>query len=181
LIQPATMNDVPAIHRLITHHAELNRMLFRSHANLYEHLRDFFVYREAGPDGPIVQGCVALELTWRDLGEIKSLAVDESKRGQGIGRQLVQATIDEARRLNLKRVFALTREQTFFDRLGFRTVPRESLPHKVWSDCFRCPRQEDCDEIAMTYTEYGPDGAPRIVRLATELVTRESTARAPRG
>ena len=44
LIRNAIMVDVPDIHRLITHHAELNRMLFRSHGDLYEHLRDFFVH-----------------------------------------------------------------------------------------------------------------------------------------
>ena len=143
------MADVPFIHRLITHHAELNRMLFRSHPDLYEHLRDFFVCVEPGGTGARLVGCAALELVWRDLAEIKSLAVDESLRGKGIGRRLVGATLEEGRRLGLARVFALTREQTFFERLGFHVVPRESLPHKVWTDCVRCPLQENCDETAM--------------------------------
>ena len=143
------MPDVPSIHRLITHHAEFNRMLFRSFADLYEHLRDFFVAVEPGPQGDEVVGCAALELVWRDLAEIKSLAVDESRRGQGIGRQLVDAALQEAHRLGLVRVFALTREQGFFERLGFRVVAKETLPHKVWTDCVRCPLQEQCDEIAM--------------------------------
>ncbi|MBI4579297.1 MAG: N-acetyltransferase [Planctomycetes bacterium] len=149
MIRNAIMADVPEMHRLITHHAELNRMLFRSHADLYEHLRDFFVCVEATGGGPRVLGCVALELVWRDLAEIKSLAVDEEHRGRGIGRQLVRATLDEARRLGLARVFALTRERPFFDKLGFRVVAKETLPHKVWTDCVRCPLQEHCDEIAM--------------------------------
>ncbi len=143
------MPDVPSIHRLITHHAEFNRMLFRSFADLYEHLRDFFVAVEPDPGGEQVVGCAALELVWRDLAEIKSLAVDESRRGQGIGRQLVDAALQEAHRLGLVRVFALTREQSFFERLGFRVVAKETLPHKVWTDCVRCPLQEQCDEIAM--------------------------------
>lgn len=139
------MADVPQIHRLITYHAEFNRMLFRSHADLYEHLRDFFVYAE----GDRVLGCAALELVWRDLAEIKSLAVDDESRGRGIGRQLVEATLGEGRRLGLVRVFALTREQGFFERLGFKVVSKETLPHKVWTDCVRCPLQEHCDEVAM--------------------------------
>ena len=146
MIRNAIMADVPDVHRLITHHAELNRMLFRSHGDLYEHLRDFFVYVD---DWGRVQGCAALDLVWRDLAEIKSLAVDETQRGRGIGRQMVNATLDEARRLGLARVFALTREQQFFEKLAFRVVPKESLPHKVWTDCVRCPLQEHCDEIAM--------------------------------
>ncbi|HOB75938.1 MAG TPA: N-acetyltransferase [Phycisphaerae bacterium] len=149
MIRSARMSDVPEIHRLITHHAELNRMLFRSHTDLYEHLRDFFVSVEPVEGQERVVGCAALELVWRDLAEIKSLAVDEAWRGRGIGSQLVRAAIEEARRLELARVFALTREQHFFERLGFTVVPRETLPHKVWTDCVRCPLQENCDEIAV--------------------------------
>ncbi|HOA71814.1 MAG TPA: N-acetyltransferase [Phycisphaerae bacterium] len=149
MIRNAIMADVPQIHRLITHHAEFNRMLFRSHADLYEHLRDFFVFVERDGEADQVLGCAALELVWRDLAEIKSLAVSEERRGQGIGRQLVEATLYEARRLGLSRVFALTREQGFFERLGFQMVSKETLPHKVWTDCVRCPLQEQCDEIAM--------------------------------
>lgn len=151
IVRKATMSDVPEIHRLITYHAELNRMLFRSHADLYESVRDFFVALASDPVSgtPQVVGCAALELVWRDLAEIKSLAVEEAMRGRGIGTALVQATIAEARSLNLARVFALTRDQPFFARLGFRVVPRETLPHKVWTDCVRCPLQEHCDEIAV--------------------------------
>jgi len=148
LVRSATMDDVSEIHRLITHHAELNRMLFRSHADLYEHLRDFFVAHEA--EGRIV-GCVALELVWRDLAEIKSLAVDEAHKGRGLGKQLVEAAISEGQRLGLKKIFTLTREQAFFEKLGFKVVARETLPHKVWTDCVRCPLQDDCDEIAMIH------------------------------
>lgn len=149
MVRNAIMADVPSIHRLITHHAELNRMLFRSHADLYEHLRDFFVYVDTVDGAERVLGCAALELVWRDLAEIKSLAVDEATRGKGIGRQLVEATLAEGRRLGLVRVFALTREQGFFERLQFRVVSKETLPHKVWTDCVRCPLQENCDEVAM--------------------------------
>lgn len=150
MVRSARMSDVPEIHRLITHHAELNRMLFRSHADLYEHVRDFFVCTEpADNSAERVVGCAALELVWRDLAEIKSLAVDEARRGQGIGSQLVRAAVEEGRRLGLDRVFALTRERPFFEKLGFQVVPMETLPHKVWTDCVRCPLQEKCDEIAV--------------------------------
>lgn len=151
LIRNAMMKDVPEIHRLVTYHAELNRMLFRSYADLYEHLRDFLVWVECGSEGEQVRGCVAVELVWRDLAEVKSLAVEESYRGRGIGRHLVGAAIEEGRRLALKRLFALTREKVFFEKLGFAVVPKETLPHKVWTDCIRCPLQEHCDEVAMVY------------------------------
>ena len=131
------MTDVPAMHALITHHAERGRMLFRSFPELYEHLRDFLV---------------VVELVWRDLAEIKSLAVDEARRGAGIGKRLVTEAVAEARRLRLERLFALTREEAFFARLGFRVVPMETLPHKVWTDCVKCPVQDRCDEVAVVLT-----------------------------
>jgi amino-acid N-acetyltransferase len=150
LIRSATTGDVPALHGLITHHAERNRMLFRSHANLYDHLRDFMVAveRQDGGEEAIV-ACAALESVWRDLAEIKSLAVEDAWRGRGLGPQLVQAAIEDARRLGIKRVFALTREEAFFEKLGFHVVPKETLPHKVWTDCVGCPVQDQCDEIAV--------------------------------
>jgi amino-acid N-acetyltransferase len=143
------MEDVPQIHRLINYHAELDRMLFRTHGDLYEHLRDFFVYAETVDGEERILGCAALELVWRDLAEIKSLAIEETSRGKGIGSQLIQAILQEARRLGLKKVFALTREERFFSKMGFTTVKKETLPHKVWTDCVRCPLRDQCDETPM--------------------------------
>lgn len=145
MVRRAVMGDVPAIHPLIDHHAQRDRMLFRSTVDLYEHLRDFSVFVQ---DGRIL-GCCALELTWSDLAEVKSLAVDPDSAGRGIGRALVEAAVRDAAELGITRVFALTREAAFFAKLGFHQVRRDSLPHKVWRDCFRCPKQDECDEVAV--------------------------------
>jgi len=149
LIRHAIMADVPDIHRLITHHAEYNRMLFRSYADLYEHLRDFFVGVENVNGHSKVVACAALELVWRDLAEIKSLAVDEAFQGRRFGAALVRAALDEAGQFGLAKVFALTREQGFFEKLKFQMTSKDTLPHKVWTDCIRCPMQANCDEVAM--------------------------------
>jgi len=148
LIRPATIHDVGRISDIINSHAELGRMLFKSYAQLYEDLRDFVVFEK---DGQVV-GTVALSIIWADLAEVRSLAVDENFRGQGIGRKLVEWTIDEARRLYVRRLMSLTYEQTFFEKLGFEVVAKETLPLKVWSDCVRCPKRDGCDEIAMVRT-----------------------------
>lgn len=155
MIRNATMPDVPAIHGLITYHAELGRMLFRSHADLYEHLRDFFVYEEEGR----ILGCCAVELVWRDLAELKSLAVAEESRGRRIGSALAEAAEGEARRLGIARLFALTRSVHFFERRGYVVVPKETLPHKVWTDCVRCPVQANCDEAAVVLSLSEPTAA----------------------
>lgn len=57
--------------------------------------------------------------------------------------------IAEAQRLEIQKVFALTYEQGFFTKLGFTVVEMASLPCKVWSDCIKCPKRGNCDEIAM--------------------------------
>lgn len=145
MIRQATIHDVPRIQAIINSHAELGKMLFKSYAQLYDRLRDFAVYET---DGEVV-GCVGLAIIWADLAEIRSLAVDEAHRGRGIGRRLTEWCIDEARRIQVRRLMALTYEQEFFIKLGFTVVPKEALPLKVWSDCVQCPKRDGCDEIAM--------------------------------
>lgn len=145
MIRAATVYDVVRMQEIINSHAELGKMLFKSLAQLFEDLRDFAVYEE---DGRVI-GCVGLTIIWADLAEVRSLAVDDSCRGRGVGRKLIEWTIEEARRLNIRRVMSLTYEQRFFEKMGFVVVSKESLPLKVWSDCVRCPKREGCDEIAM--------------------------------
>ena len=147
MIRPATIHDVPLIQGIVNSHAELGRMLFKSYAELYENLRDFAVDEI---DGEVV-GCVALAIIWADLAEVRSLAVASGFQGRGVGTRLVQWCIDEARRLQIRRLMSLTYEQGFFERQGFRVVDKERLPLKVWSDCVRCPKKDGCDEIAMVH------------------------------
>ena len=159
MIRPATIHDVPRIGDIINSHAELGKMLFKSYAQLFEDLRDFGVYEEDGR----VLGVAAVTIIWADLAEVRSLAVDESQRGKGIGRKLVEWAVDEARRLGIRKIMSLTYEQRFFEKLSFEVVPKESLPLKVWGDCVRCPKRDGCDEIAMVRTLHEvpvPEGLP---------------------
>jgi amino-acid N-acetyltransferase len=145
MIRQATIHDIPRIREIINGHAELGKMLFKNYAQLYEDLRDFGV---AEIDGRVV-GCAAVAIIWADLAEIRSLAVDDAHRGRGIGRRLVEWCLEEAKRLGIRRLMALTYEQAFFEKLDFKVVPKDTLPLKVWSDCVRCPKREGCDEIAV--------------------------------
>lgn len=144
----AKICDVEAINALIISYAELDRMLFRSKADIYENLQSFLV---AEMDDRIV-GCCALQIVWADLAEIKSLAVAENCAGTGVGKELVSGAIEKARGLGLEKLFALTLETGFFEKSGFEQVDKNSLPMKVWSDCARCPKQDHCDEIAVLLT-----------------------------
>jgi amino-acid N-acetyltransferase len=144
-VRSARISDVKTMHALIGSYAERDRMLFRSVTDIYENLQTFCV---AESDGNIV-GCCALEIIWADLAEIKSLAVDQSRKEMGIGKMLVSAALEQARHLGLPKVFALSLEPEFFEKLGFAVVEKNTLPMKVWSDCARCPKQESCDETAV--------------------------------
>ena len=144
-VRGAKIPDAEVIYSLINSYAERDKMLFRSMADIYENLQAFTV---AELDGNVV-GCCALQIIWSDLAEIKSLAVDQSHKGAGVGKMLVTDAIEKACQLGLPRVFALTLNKDFFKKLGFETIKKDSLPMKVWSDCAKCPKQQNCDEIAV--------------------------------
>ena len=145
MIRKALVGDATDIVPLVNHYASRELMLPRSLADVYSHLRDFFVWEEEGG----LLGCAALHISWDELAEIRSLAVKEEARGKGIGADLVSECLREARELGVKRVFVLTYECDFFGRLVFRPHEKEQLPHKIWSDCLNCPKFTDCDEEAM--------------------------------
>jgi amino-acid N-acetyltransferase len=146
-IRQAKTSDAEAIHGLISYYAERDKMLFLSMADIYENLQRFIV---AEVNGAVV-GCCSLWVFWSDLGEVKSLAVDKGSAGKGIGSALVKAIIDVAAGLGLSRVFTLTLEAGFFEKLGFEHIDKDLLPMKVWSECAKCSKQAECDEIPMTY------------------------------
>jgi amino-acid N-acetyltransferase len=141
----AEIHDAQAIHDLINLFAQRGDMLPRTMGEVYENLRDFFVVRENDE----LLGCVALHIVWSDLAEVKSLAVAESAQSRGLGSILVDATVAEARKLGLERVFALTYRPAFFERLGFEQCDVMTLPRKVWNECYRCPKFPSCNEIAL--------------------------------
>ncbi len=144
-VRCAKISDVKAINALISFYAELDRMLFRSLADIYENLQTFTVVEL---DGKVI-GCCALEIIWADLAEIKSLAVDAAHKGKGAGKMLVAEVMKKAAQLGVPKIFALTMEPDFFIKLGFDMVEKDKLPMKVWSDCARCTKQQNCDETAV--------------------------------
>jgi amino-acid N-acetyltransferase len=141
----AKVSDAKVINSLINDYAERDKMLFRSLADIYENLQAFTVVEL---DGNIV-GCCALEIIWSDLAEIKSLAVNKNHIGKGVGRKLVEAALQQAHQLGVSQVFALTLDPAFFEKLSFKIVEKDALPMKVWSDCARCTKQQNCDETAV--------------------------------
>lgn len=151
VVRQATLADVEQMHSLINRFATLGLMLPKSRNTLYQNIRDFCVAEKLGAHTGqrTFAGCGALHVLWEDLGEIRSLAVDERFQGNGVGRYIVGLLLEDARRLQLPRVFALTYQVAFFCRLGFVEVDKDSLPRKVWGECLDCPKFPNCDEIAV--------------------------------
>src|SRR3989338_2992787 len=145
VIRKAKIADVKDIHKLIEVFANKGEMLHRPLTDIYDSLRDFYVYEEKGV---IIGGC-ALHICWEDMGEIRSLAVSGEAGGKGIGTVLVNACLDEARALGIPKVFALTYKPGFFEKVGFKQVGKEVLPHKVCRECVRCFKFPNCDENAV--------------------------------
>ena len=145
MVRKARLSDARAIHSLVNSYAQKGLLLPRSISSIYEHIRDFWVYEERGE----ILGCCALQIVWEDLAEIRSLAVREDRKGEGIGRKLVEACLEEARELGIEKVFSLTYAKDFFEGLGFSVVDKSVLPHKVWGDCVNCAKFPNCDEIAV--------------------------------
>jgi len=146
-IEKARIQDVPQMHRLINHFADKGEMLARSLSEIYENIRDFFVVRQ----GERVIACAALHVSWSDLAEIRSVAVADDSQQQGIGDKLVQACLKEASELGIPTVFCFTYQPAFFKRHRFVDIDKMELPRKVWTDCLRCPKFPDCDEVALIY------------------------------
>lgn len=146
MLRKATLKDAEGIHALLEDWAAKELLLPRSLSDLYDDLRDFFVWEK---DGRIV-GCGALHLTWVDLAEIRSIAVAEDCQGDGIGKKIVEACLNDARELGVPRVFVLTFVPDFFAKFGFHRVPKETFPHKIWMECVNCPHFPDCTEVAMS-------------------------------
>jgi len=144
-VDRARVGDANSMHQMISYFADKGEVLPRALSEIYEDIRDYFVVRKRGQ----VIACAALHVTWVDLAEIRSLAVDEQEQNQRIGSSLVQACLEEAKELGIPRVFCLVRKPAFFEKHGFQLINKTELPNKVWAECYRCPKFPDCDEVAL--------------------------------
>ncbi len=146
VIGQANLRDAAAIHKLVSSYANNNKMLPRALGDIYSDIREYFVCRN---EKKKVVGCAALHVYWKDLAEVRSLAVSKKYTRKGVGSRLVNTCILEAKRLRVPRVFTLTLVPKFFKKLGFKTVDKTELPMKIWADCIRCPKFTECDEEAL--------------------------------
>ena len=144
-VRRARVADMLQVEPLINGFARKDLMLPKTVEQLSRNFREFVVAEQGGR----IIGCAALRVYTPQLAELGSLAVSEAAHGLGVGRKLVAAIEAEAEVHGIGTVFALTLQDVFFHKQGYRTVPKELFPLKVWSDCRACPKLHACDEIAV--------------------------------
>ncbi len=132
-LRRARTPDVPAIHDLIELYARDRILLAKERVQLYEDIQDFWV----ADDGGRVVGCGAVHPLWEDIAEIRTVAVDPSARGQGVGTLIVERLIATVRELGIARVFVLTFEVEFFQRHGFAPIEGAPVTPAVYDELRR--------------------------------------------
>jgi len=133
------------MHALLQPFADQHMILPRSRDDLFQHLQEFVV---AEYDGEIA-GVASVHVYSSTLAEVRSLAVSPAHQGTGLGQLLVEACEKLAAELGVQRLFALTYVPGFFEKMGYGVVPKESLPHKIWTVCVHCAKFSHCDEVAV--------------------------------
>lgn len=144
-LRRATLKDIGSMLSLINRYAANGIMLPRTEFELAASVREFVI----AFSGDAMVGCGALHSYTPAEAEVRSLAVDPACKSSGIGRAIVDALLDEARRNELDSVFAFTYAPGFFEKLGFERATGDELPLKTWKDCIRCPKYACCDETPM--------------------------------
>lgn len=144
-IRPAQLADIPDILVLFAEEVEAGRMLPRNKEDLQSGIRD---WRIATINDEII-GCVSLVFFTPKLCEIRSLAVAEAYRNNGLGKKLIEAALILAKERGAEDVLTLTRASGLFERCGFQINDIRNFPKKVQADCQACPFINCCDEVAL--------------------------------
>ena len=148
MIRKAKISDIKKIQALVNIFAKKGLMLARSLNELYENLRDYWIYQDKGK----IIACAALHISWDNLAEIKSVAVVKPRQKKGIGSSLIAVCLEEAKVMGAKRIFVLTYKPQFFKKFGFKRIKQSELPHKIWAECINCSKFPNCQEIALLKT-----------------------------
>jgi amino-acid N-acetyltransferase len=120
IIDSARASDLPAVLSLLER-AGLPQ------DGLSVHLATTLVARQASS----IVGSAALEL-YGNAALLRSVAVDQHLRGQGLGQQLTRAALDLARQHGVGTVYLLTETATnFFPRFGFQPIARADVAPAV--------------------------------------------------
>ena len=141
-----TLKNIIDIQRIVKPFVDEGIILNRDEDEIATNIRSYkLIY-----DNNLPVGVGALHIYSPFLGEIRSLAVLPEYQGKGYGKSIVKSLLEDAKNLGLKDVLVLTYKKEFFEKLGFREIPKESIPDKkIWADCIKCKFFPNCNEIAL--------------------------------
>jgi len=142
------LQDIPNMQRLVKKEVEEGIILHRSDDEVATNIRSYTIARLK--ESKELIGYVALHIHSRRLAEIRSLVVDARYRNKRVGSNLVEYAIEEGQKLGVEEVLTLTYMGSFFQKLGFVEIPKETIPeHKIWADCIKCKYFPVCNEISL--------------------------------
>jgi amino-acid N-acetyltransferase len=144
-VTTASASHASQLHALITANLEEGHLLPRTREELVEHAPRFAVARR----GRKIVGCAELAPLGPHIAEIRSLAVDRSARGCGVGTALVEELQRRARAEGFDTLCAFTHSPAYLVQMGYSIVPHLWVPEKIATDCVNCPQFRKCGQFAV--------------------------------
>jgi amino-acid N-acetyltransferase len=146
LLRTAVAGDAKRIHELIERNQQQGRLLPRQLSELSAHFERFVV----GVDGRgSIIACGELAPLSRARAEIRSLVVSEKRRGESLGRHVVEEIRRRASADGFDELCVFAHQPAYFVHLGFSIVPHTWLPEKLSADCWNCPLFRRCEQFAL--------------------------------
>ena len=161
LIRSAQTLDVPRIQKIAEPLVADRVLLGKEMVELYESIQEFVV---AELDGEVV-GFGALHVMWQDLAEVRSVVVDHTMRGQGIGHLLVAALLERAGSIGVNRVFCLTFETAFFAKHGFEPISDVPVDEETFQEMVRSTDVGVAEFLDLARVKENTLGNTRMLRL----------------
>jgi amino-acid N-acetyltransferase len=161
VVRAARTSDVRAIRALVAPLAERRVLLNKEAVAYYESVTDFVVAEVADR----VVGCGALHVLWEDLGEVRTLAVDASALGTGVGSAVLERLVERARLLGLSRLFCLTFETAFFTRHGFAPIEGQAVDPAVYAELLRSYDEGVAEFLDLERVKPNTLGNTRMLRV----------------
>ena len=141
-----TVNDIKSMQELVIQEVKNGNILIRNEDEMATTIRSYTVVYK---DNNLV-GFVATHIHTPTLSEIRSLVVSQNHRAKGLGKKLIEFSIEESKKMGLKEILVLTYKQELFEKYNFKVIDKSSIPNtKIWADCIKCKHFPICDEIAL--------------------------------
>jgi amino-acid N-acetyltransferase len=160
-IRRARTSDVRGVARLVAGYAEERILLHKETVTYYEDVQEFLVAQDAEAN---LVGCGALHVLWEDLAEVRTLAVDPAWHHRGVGAALLEALLEQARQVGVRRVFCLTFEVKFFARHGFRVIEGTPVDPTVYAELLRSADEGVAEFLDLARVKPNTLGNSRMIR-----------------